>query len=133
MEKMKLTFRLLCVIALLIIFAHRLPAPIQEVPESPTPAATIVPTAVPAQHSTATPVAVAGPDSTAAARFAGTWTGKINMEKLGAVDVTLIISADGTSVQQGSRMGNAQYPLTYDRKMLCGERERKTTSRGRSR
>jgi hypothetical protein len=38
MEKITLTFRLLCVIALLIIFPLRLPAPIQEGPESPTPA-----------------------------------------------------------------------------------------------
>jgi hypothetical protein len=106
--------------ALLLSMSHRCPAPIQEVQETPTPSptATVQSTAAPTPQPipTAKPVAVS--DATGAARFAGAWTGKINMQKLGDVEVTLTISADGTSLQQGSRMGRAQRPLTYNGKIL---------------
>lgn len=47
MNGMKSSFRLLFIVALLIASAHRLPAPIQEVPESPTPSPTAAPTSTP--------------------------------------------------------------------------------------
>jgi len=101
-REMSYLIRVLLLVGLLLVTAHRLPAAISEVQETPTPTATIVPTAAPTQHPTATPIA--GPDSTGAARFAGTWTGKINMEKIGDVEVTLVINADATSLTQSSKL-----------------------------
>ena len=106
--------------AVLLLASHRCPAPIQEVQETPTPNPTLAvqSTAVPKPQPTpiATPVGV--PSTAGAARYAGTWTGKINMQKLGDVNVTLVISADGTSVQMNSKMSNAGRPLTYHGKLL---------------
>lgn len=116
---MKLIVRLFVAIGFVIV-AHNLPAPIQEVQETPTPtptAAIATPTVPKLQpNPAATPVLV--PAANGAARYAGTWTGKINMQKLGDVDVTLVISTDGTSVQQGSRMGKAQRPSTSNGKII---------------
>src|SRR5207249_3032183 len=50
--------RTLCfsvVAALLFVIAHRLPAPIQEVPESPSPAPAVAPTAKPKPKQTIKP------------------------------------------------------------------------------
>jgi hypothetical protein len=109
---MKRTLSLFVTVALLLITAHRLPAPIQEVPESATPA----PKAAAAQPKESAPKPRSKPSG--AARFAGTWVGRITADTAGDVDVTLVISADGTSVAQSSRAGIWNRPLTYNGKLL---------------
>src|SRR5438445_13777303 len=84
----------------LLITAHRLPAPIQEVPESPTPTPAV---ATAAQPRKSPPKPKSKPSG--AARFAGTWTGRITADTMGDVDVTLVISTEGTSVAQSSKAG----------------------------
>jgi hypothetical protein len=103
---MKPTVAPLFGLALLLITAHRLPAPIQEVQETPT--ATVA----------ATPTPMAALTATGAARYAGTWTGKINMEKLGDVDVTLIINGAGTTAEVVSRVGAGRHGLRSDGKKV---------------
>src|SRR5437868_10952795 len=115
---MKRTLALLLTVALLFVTAHRLPAPIQEVPESPTPApadAAMVqpkksppkPKEKPSAEASAKPQrkTTTAPPRTGAARFAGTWIGRITADKMGDVDVTLTISTDGRSVAQTSKAG----------------------------
>jgi hypothetical protein len=53
-----------------------------------------------------------------AARFAGTWTGRITIGKFADTDATLVISTDGTSVAQRSQAGVWTRPLTCDGKLL---------------
>jgi hypothetical protein len=96
--------------ALLVMTAHRLPAPIEE---SPTPAPTVAPAAEPRKSP---PKPKSKP--TGAARFAGTWTGRITIDRFADTDVRLIISTNGTSVAQTSQAGVWTRPLTYDGKLL---------------
>jgi hypothetical protein len=110
---MKRTIVFVIAFALLVITAHRLPASIQKVPESPTLAPTVAPAAQPRKSP---PKPKSKP--TGAARFAGTWIGQISIGKFIDTDVTLVISADGTSVAQRSRAGAWTRPLTYDGKRL---------------
>jgi hypothetical protein len=118
-------------IALLIVSAHRSPAPIQEAPESPTPAladAAIAepkksppkPKAKPSAEPPRKPQTktTTTPSQTGAARFAGTWIGRIAADRMGDVDVRLVISTDGISVAQTSKAGVWTRPLTYDGKIL---------------
>lgn len=107
---------LLAVLSILIS-AHRLPAPIREVPESPTPAAAeqakpkktqskskvveAEPRAKPTSKQYATPM-LQGP-----ARFAGTWTGTINQGILGTPQVKIIVNTNATSVTHSSDLGGA--------------------------
>src|SRR4029077_103651 len=109
---MKRTLSLFVTVALLLITAHRLPAPIKEVPESATPA----PKAAAAQPIKSPPKPKSKPIG--AARFAGTWIGRITVDKMGDVDVRLVISSDGTSVAQNSKAGVWTRPLTYDGRLL---------------
>ena len=101
---------LLIAFALLVVTAHRLPAPIEE---SPTPAPTVAPAAEP-RKSPPKPKS----KRTGAARFAGTWIGRITIDKFPDTDVRLIISTDGTSVAQTSQAGVWSRPLAYDGKLL---------------
>ncbi len=96
--------------ALLVMTAHRLPAPIEE---SPTPAPTVAPAAEPKKSPSKPKSKPSG-----AARFAGTWTGRITIDKFPDTDVTLVISTDGTSVAQRSQAGVWTRPLAYDGKVL---------------
>ena len=118
-------------LCLLLATSERLPAPIQEVPESPTPAPAVAPTVEPkksppkpkakpsAEPSAKPPTkTIAAPPRTGAARFAGTWIGRITADRMGDVDVRLVISTDGTSVAQTSKAGVWTRPLTYDGKIL---------------
>jgi hypothetical protein len=107
--------RPLLVAALLLITAHRLPAPIQEIPESPSPTPAVAPGAQP-KKSLSQPKPRSKPSG--AARFAGTWTGKITIDKFSNTDLTLVISADGKSVAQTSQAGVWSRPLAYDGKRL---------------
>ena len=99
--------------ALLVTTAHRLPAPIQEIPQSPTPGPTVAPAAKPTKSSSKPKSKPSG-----AARFAGTWTGRITIDKFVDTDVRLVISTDGRSVAQTSQAGVWTRPLTYDGKLL---------------
>ena len=105
---------LVCFIAFafLVTTAHRLPAPIQEVPQSPTPGPTVAP-AKPTKSSSKPKSKPSG-----AARLAGTWTGRITIDKFADTDVRLVISTDGRSVAQTSQAGVWTRPLTYDGKLL---------------
>ena len=116
---------------MLLIPAHRLPAPIQEVPESPTPVPAEATIAEPKKSPPKTKAkqsaeasskpqtkTAATPPHTGAARFAGTWIGRIRAGTMGDVDVTLVISPDGTSVAQTSKAGVWTRPLTYNGKLL---------------
>jgi hypothetical protein len=101
--------------AILILTAHRLPAPIQEIVETPSP------TAAPEKSSNPTPIPRATQSvspQTGRALFAGTWTGTIDMQKAGEVDVTLVVSPDGASIQQTSKLAKGDRPLNYDGNML---------------
>jgi hypothetical protein len=102
--------------AILILTAHRLPAPIQEIVETPSP------TAAPEKSTNATPIPRAtqsvSPAQTGRALFAGTWTGRIDMQRAGEVDVTLVVSPDGASIQQTSKLAKGNRPLNYDGNML---------------
>jgi len=89
------TFCFLFIIALLVITAHRLPAPIQEVPESPTPAATITPTANP--KAEANESAASSPSSTPI-KFAGTWKGTIPAFPTGPQETVLTIDRKETTM-----------------------------------
>ena len=99
--------------ALLMTTAHRLPAPIQEVPQSPTPGPTVAPAAKPTKSSSKPKSKPSG-----AARLAGTWTGRITIDKFADTDVRLVISTDGKSVAQTSQAGVWTRPLTYDGRLL---------------
>lgn len=101
------------VFALLVTTAHRLPAPIQEVPQSPTPGPRVAPAAKSIKSSSKPKSKPSG-----AARFAGTWTGRITIDKFADTDVRLVISTDGRSVAQTSQAGVWTRPLTYDGKLL---------------
>jgi hypothetical protein len=110
---MKRTLSLFLTAALLLITPHRLPAPIQDIAESPTPVPNVAPAVGPKKSP---PKPKSKPIG--AARFAGTWIGRITADKAGDVDVTLVISADGTSVAQNSTAGIWNRPLTYNGKVL---------------
>jgi hypothetical protein len=110
---MKRSLVLSLTVALLLITTHRLPAPIQEVPESPTPTPAVAPAPQPRKSPPKPRSKLTG-----AARFAGTWTGRITIDRFADTDVTLVISTDGTSVAQRSQAGVWTRPLTYDGKLL---------------
>jgi hypothetical protein len=124
---MKRTPALLLTGTLLLTTAHRLPAPIQEVPESPTPipnerakprktqSKPKVIASEPTTRSTPKPPTVVSPGP---ARFAGTWTGTINQGVLGNVAISLVINATGTSVQEISRTGTFTRAATIDGNMM---------------
>jgi hypothetical protein len=74
---MKRTLALLLTVALLLITAHRLPAPISEIPQA-TPTPTSVPTTIAEKTPIAPAASVPSPTSKSkTARFAGTWTGLV--------------------------------------------------------
>ena len=114
---MKAIARFFVVAVILLIGAHRLPAPISEVPESPTPAPEgqakpkkplSKPIAVESKAKTkseAKPSATPAPQGPA--RFAGTWTGTINQGILGTPQVKLVINADATLVTHSSDLSGA--------------------------
>jgi hypothetical protein len=110
---MRRSTRFLFGFALIVITAHRLPAPIQEVPENPTPASeqsakpkpkrTTKPkgTSENSENSTKRQTPSPAPKSTpppSQKRFAGTWTGKIFRSGSGSTDnITVVVTAAETS------------------------------------
>ncbi len=119
------------IIAALLISTHRLPAPISEIPQSPTPTPAVT-EAVQPKKSAAKPKAKASPETaikpqtkptppplqTGAARFAGTWTGTINQGIFGNIEISLAINATGTSVKESSKGGTFTHPATINGNMM---------------
>lgn len=112
---MNSTLRFLLIATLLVITAHRLPAPIQEVesptttsPEQTRPKKNSAKPKAKAPESEAAPKTQARSSSTAAAapqgaaRFAGTWTGTIT-QPTSTSKVTLVFNATATSVTLAGR------------------------------
>jgi len=108
---MKRTLALFLTIALLVITAHRLPAPISEIPESPTPAPTVVPTVAPT--SKPKPKSLPKPKSEASesitksvkqqpspkqSRFAGTWAGIMPTFPAGNQATELVVDSTETTM-----------------------------------
>jgi hypothetical protein len=101
----------LLVVLLLMAAVHRLPAPIIE--ESPTPRQSASPQLKPGekwkpqttQGQQASPTETPSPSraSAGAARFAGTWVGKIKLGSGSGVEFTLVVSADAMSLIQKSK------------------------------
>ena len=102
-------FRVLCVIALLIIFAHRLPAPISETPESPTPAPAVE------QSEKAKPKRATKPKvkseasepatnpakqqpSAKQSRFAGVWAGTMSTIPYGSLPAIITVDPTETAM-----------------------------------
>jgi hypothetical protein len=104
-------------LALVLMTAQRLPAPIQEIPESPTPTAEqpkrkkteSKPKVIEAKAKPSPSIA---PLPLGPARFAGTWTGTINQGVLGDIAVSLTIDANGTSVKEVNRTGTYNHAAT---------------------
>jgi outer membrane biosynthesis protein TonB len=109
----------------LVLTAHRLPAPIVE-EEKPTPAPAPQQSEAPkrkhsarsttteqssAQTETKTKAASA-PVSRGPARFAGTWTGKVNQGLLGHVATSLTVDANASSVELSRNLGGSTRPAT---------------------
>ena len=100
--------------ALLLITAHRLPAPIQEVQESPTPARAehakpkktqSKSKAVASEAKTKSALkSSAMPAPQGAARFTGTWTGTINQGMLGTPQVKIVVNSNATLVTHSSNL-----------------------------
>ena len=118
---MKQTPTLLLTVALLLATAHRLPAPIQEVPENPTPASeqsakpkpkrTIKPkvTNESSESSTKRQTPSPTPQSKAATQrklFDGTWRGIIPIGLQGNVELTIQISGDGKVLTTNPHFGD---------------------------
>jgi hypothetical protein len=100
--------RILAVTIALLISAHRLPAPIQEVPESPTPEQSTKPkpkrTVKPkasessessTKHQTSSPQPKNQATPTQL-RFAGTWNGIMNCGMVGNIEHTIAIDAQNS-------------------------------------
>jgi hypothetical protein len=116
---MKRTLALFLTVGLLLISAHRLPAPISEIPESPTPAPTVAPTAKPKPKSLPKPKAKseASESATSSARqkpspkqsrFAGTWVGTMPEVPWGNVATELIVDQTEATMEwqeSGKRKG----------------------------
>jgi hypothetical protein len=121
---MKRSTFVLVVALLLFVAAHRLPAPISEVPQKPilTSEEQAKPRKVKAKRKTVESKletkSEAKPSVTPAlqgpARFAGTWTGTINQGILGDMDISLVINAAATSVKEISKMGTFNHPASFD-------------------
>jgi hypothetical protein len=121
---MKTPLRVGLVVLLLVASRERLPAPITEVAtptpspqESPSPqlrpGEKWKPDAEQAKQSDAkeSPAATSHPQT--AARFAGTWRGKITFGTSGVVELTLIVNSSATSLIQKSKAGEYSHATTY--------------------
>jgi len=103
-----LRFALLAVM-LLLITAHRLRAPIHEIPESPRPA--------PEQSAKSKPKRITKPKVTT--KFAGTWTGTISFGPKLVIDYTLVINSADSSVKEKSlTWGSHFYSARCDGKTI---------------
>ncbi len=119
--------RLFLIITLLIVAPHRLPAPIQEIPENPTPNPTAVPTAKPKKSPTkpkstprtgeVTKSAANQQTSAKISRFAGTWVGTMPEVPWGNVATELMVDQTETTMEwqeSGKRKGVAKAQRSGD-------------------
>jgi hypothetical protein len=96
------------VCALFLTTVHRLPAPIQEVPDTPTP------TPAPTSQSQPSSLPSDVPGRPDPARFAGTWTGKIKIGKGADVDITLVVNPEANSLtQKSTRLGERVHETSH--------------------
>jgi hypothetical protein len=123
--------RALLVLAFLLATTHPLPAPIQEIPESPTPA--------PEQSAKPTPKRTTKPKATRESsessttrqtasppaqlqqhpRFPGTWRGTLPFGLAGDLHLTLVVNTYGTSVtESGGLVGTVTFKATNDGKTV---------------
>jgi hypothetical protein len=102
---MKRAFAAFSAASLLFFSARRCPAPIAE--ETPTPA--------PTSTAMTTPLASV-PAKQNAARFAGTWTGKIKFAmNMNEMDYTLMVNQEATSlILKSPRIGEYARPTTIN-------------------
>jgi len=116
---MKLFGRLCLVCGVLLIIAHRSPAPIVE-EEKPTPAPEEQTAKSKSkrnsvenseENKSSEPAKPREP-SKARERFAGTWTGKINQGIVGDVVFTLTFTGGGSQVTEHSSFGTYTHPAT---------------------
>ena len=101
--------QLLATAVLLLVSVHRLPAPIQEVPEKPTPAVREHPKkprpkATEAESPAKSTTKRAA--TTAARKFAGTWSGTIQTFPPGPTATALTVDSTETSVTLTWRLAN---------------------------
>jgi hypothetical protein len=102
---MKLFGRICLVCGLFLITAHRLPAPIQEVQESPAPApeqsakpkAKRLPESK-TNHATTTSRATPSPSPVRSKKFAGTWTGTMQTFPAGNQTTQIVINSTETTM-----------------------------------
>lgn len=99
--------RVLLIGALLLVTAHRLPAPIQEIPENPTPAPEptassqpkSAPKSKPKSETTRHDTSAAKPQPTVKqSRFAGTWSGTMPEVPWGDVPTDLTVNQSETTM-----------------------------------
>jgi hypothetical protein len=124
MSILRRTFCFSLVAATLLITAHRLPAPISEIPESPTPAPkqsarpkpkrTIKPKITNENSESSTKVKTSSPAPQSKATpqrnlLDGTWSGKLN-----DIQFTAAISGSATIVRETSTDGTFTWNATYD-------------------
>lgn len=116
-----ITRRILLVTIFTLLWLYRLPAPIIEqedkpAPEksgAPKPKRATKPTEDSALAQTETRVKTSRASvSQGPARFAGTWSGKINQGLLGHVASSVTVNANGTSVELSHNLGGNTRPAT---------------------
>lgn len=123
---MNFTLRFLLVAAVLVSTAHRSPAPISEIPETPTPAPTEPMKSKPKRTSKPKANSEANESATNPAReqpspkpsrFAGTWVGTMPEVPWGNVATELIVDETGTTMQwqeSGKQKGTEKARLSGD-------------------
>jgi hypothetical protein len=121
---MKLVARFCLICCLLFTTTHRAPAPIVEEEKStPVPAQSEAPKPKHSKRSTtaeqspsaqAEPKARAPSVSQGPARFAGTWSGKVNQGLLGHVQSTLTVDANAASVELSHNLGGSTRSVTIN-------------------
>jgi len=118
----------LLVTTLLVVTAHRLPAPISEIPQSPTPAPeeslkpkpkrTIKPRVASQNSESSTKRSTSSPQprnqtTSQCNAFDGTWVGMENLGgSVGKIQSTQVISGSGTVVRSKSRLGEFTWNAT---------------------
>jgi hypothetical protein len=105
---MKRTPVLLIAFALLVVTAHRVPAPILE--QSPTPR--------PKSQSTKPPPKKEAKPTPQSNAFDGTWVGTEKLGSVGTIQSTQVISGSGTMVRSTSRLGAFTWNATRNGKTM---------------
>jgi hypothetical protein len=116
--------RIALFLVLLFVWTHRLPAPISEIPESPTPAPTVAPTAKPKSKPKPKPEPSESATSSVkrqvgskTSRFSGKWVGTMPEVPWGNVATELIVDETGTTMQwqeSGKQKGTEKARLSGD-------------------